>query len=210
VDGDHVLAAAPADLGVAPDDPAVRRAVALVRDNARWEATDTLFFEGETEPCINGMALAIGAYFGQDGDGVVGRLMADELDDGGWNCWAAFGATVSSFNSTICVLEGLLEWERAGGFSEAVAAARRRGEEYLLGRGLLRRRTNGQVIDPRFTMFSFPTRWYYDALRALDYFRAAGAEPDERCAEAIALVTDKRDGRAGRSRTPTWGRPTSR
>jgi hypothetical protein len=181
------------DLGVAPDDPAVRRAIALVRDSARWEATDTLFFEGETESCINGMALAIGAYFGQEVDGIVERLMADELDDGGWNCWAAFGATVSSFNSTICVLEGLLEWEHAGGSSDAVAAARRRGEAYLLDRGLLRRRTNGQLIDPRFTMFSFPTRWYYDALRALDYFRAAGAEPDERCAEAIALVTQKRD-----------------
>jgi hypothetical protein len=181
------------DLGVAPDDPAIRRAIALVRDNARWEATDTLFFEGETEPCINGMALAIGAYFGQDVDGIVERLMADELDDGGWNCWAAFGATVSSFNSTICVLEGLLEWERAGGSADAVAAARRKGEAYLLDRGLLRRLTNGQLIDPRFTMLSFPTRWFYDALRGLDYFRSAGAAPDERCSEAIALVADKRD-----------------
>jgi phage tail protein X len=181
------------DLGVAADDPVVRRAIALVRDNTRWEATDTPFFEGETEPCINGTALAIGAYFGQDVDGIVKRVLGDQLDDGGWNCWAEYGATVSSFNTTICVLEGLLEWERAGGSSEAIAAARRKGETYLLDRRLLRRRTSGQIIDPRFTMFSFPTRWYYDVLRGLDYFRAAGEGPDDRCAEAIALVADKRD-----------------
>jgi hypothetical protein len=141
----------------------------------------------------NGLALANGAYFGESVDGIVERLLGDELDDGGWNCWAEFGARVSSFHTTICVLEGLLEWERAEGSSEAVAAARRRGEEYLLERGLYHRRSTGQVIDPRFTMFSFPTRWYYDVLRGLDYFRSTGGAPDGRCAEAIALVADKRD-----------------
>lgn len=181
------------DLGIAPEDPAVRRAVALVRDNARWQSTDTPFFEGETEPCINGMALAIGAYFDQDVDRIVERLLQDQLDDGGWNCWAEYGATVSSFNSTICVLEGLLAWESAGGSSDTVAAARRRGESYLLERGLFRRRTTAQIVDPRFTMFSFPTRWYYDVLRGLDYLRSTGLEPDDRCAEAIALVVGRRD-----------------
>ena len=73
------------ELGIAPEDPAVRRAVALVRDNARWQATDTPFFEGESEPCINGMALAIGAYFDQDVDRIANRLPKDQLDDGGWN-----------------------------------------------------------------------------------------------------------------------------
>jgi hypothetical protein len=185
------------DLGIAPEDPAVRRAVALVRDNARWQATDTPFFEGESEPCINGMALAIGAYFDQDVDRIVDRLLEDQLDDGGWNCWAEYGATVSSFNSTICALEGLFAWESAGGSSDKVATARRRGDSYLLERGLFRRRSTAQVVDPRFTMFSFPTRWYYDVLRGLDYLRATGLEPDDRCAEAIALVVGKRgnDGR---------------
>lgn len=181
------------DLGVDPADPAVQRAVALVRDNARWDATGEPFFEGEVEPCINGSAVAVGAYFGQDVDGVVDRLLAGQLEDGGWNCWAEYGATVSSFNTTICVLEGLLAWELAGGASADVATARRRGDVYLIERGLLRRRSNGQIVDPRFTMFSFPTRWYYDALRGLDYLRSTGQPPDERCAEAIALVADKRD-----------------
>lgn len=181
------------DFGIDPDSSQARAAVALVAENSRWEATGTLFFEGETEPCINGMALAIGAYFGADVDRIVERLLGGVLSDGGWNCWAEFGATVSSFHSTICVLEGLLAWEQAGGSSADVAAARRRGEEYLLERRLFRRRSDGTVVDPRFTMFSFPTRWYYDVLRGLDYFRTTGDEPDPRCAEGVELVSEKRD-----------------
>ncbi len=72
-------------------------------------------------------------------------------------------------------------------------AARSRSEEYLLERGLFRARSTRQIIDPRFTMFSFPTRWYYDVLRGLDYFRSTGAGLDDRCAEAIDLVVTKRD-----------------
>jgi hypothetical protein len=181
------------DLGVEPGSPEARRAVSLVRENARWDANGAPYFAGEVEPCINGLALAIGAYFGESVDGIVERLLGDQLDDGGWNCWAEYGATVSSFHSTICVLEGLLEWQRAGGSSPRVAAARHGGEEYLLQRGLFRRRSTGQIVDPRFTMFSFPTRWYYDVVRGLDYFRSTGAGPDDRCAEAIALVAGKRD-----------------
>ncbi len=162
-----------------------------VRDNVRWDVNDAPYFQGEVEPCINGIALANGAYFGEKVDDIAERLLEDQLGDGGWNCWAEYGAEVSSFHTTICVLEGLLEWELAGSVSTAIAAARRKGEEYLLERGLFRTRSTGQVIDPRFTMFSFPVRWYYDVLRALDYFRTTGAEADERIAEAVELVAKK-------------------
>lgn len=181
------------DLGIEPNRPEARRAVSLVRDNVRWDVNNAPYFDGETEPCINGIAVAIGAYFGQNVDGIVDRLLGDHLDDGGWNCWAEYGATVSSFHTTICVLEGLLAWEHAGGGSEAVGSARSNAEEYMLERGLFRSRSTGQVIDPRFTMFSFPTRWYYDVLRGLDYFRTSGAALDDRCAEAIDLVAAKPD-----------------
>ena len=181
------------DVGLDPRSPQARRAVALVRENVRWEANSAIYFEGETEPCINGIAVANGAYFGERVDGVVERLLDDQLPDGGWNCWAEYGAEVSSFHTTICVLEGLLEWEQRAGLSKKVAAARGRGEEYLLERGLFMSRSTGQIIDPRFTMFSFPTRWYYDVLRALDYFRSTGAGLDDRCAEAVDLVAGKRD-----------------
>jgi hypothetical protein len=181
------------EFGLDPDSPPARHAVGLVRDHVRWDANGALYFDGETEPCINGIAAANGAYFGQNVDGIVDRLLGDQLPDGGWNCWAEYGADVSSFHTTICVLEGLLEWERTRGRSEAVSTARRLGEAYLLDRRLLRRQSTGQVVDPRFTLFSYPTWWYYDALRALDYFRGAGAEPDERHGEALDLVVSKRD-----------------
>jgi hypothetical protein len=179
------------DLGFDPDSPKARRALALVRENVRWDVNNAVYFDGEIEPCINGIAVAIGAYFGESVDGIAERLMADQLPDGGWNCWTEYGAKVASFHTTICVLEGLLEWERTGGSSEQVVEARRRGEEYLLERGLFRRRSSGEIVDPRFTMFSFPTRWFYDVLRGLDYFRSTGAGPDDRCSEGIDLVAGK-------------------
>jgi hypothetical protein len=181
------------ELGVDPADPKVVRAVGRVRDGVRWEANDAPYFDGEVEPCINGLALANAAYFGQGGDPIVERLLADQLGDGGWNCWAEYGASVGSFHSSICVLEGLLGWERAGGTDDRVTEARLRGEEYLLDRELFRRRSTGAVADPRFTMLSFPTWWYYDVLRGLDYLRLARPGPDDRCAAAIALVTEKAD-----------------
>ena len=125
------------DLGLDPASAAARAVITLVAANCRWEHDDEPFFDGEVEPCINGRTLSIGAYFGADVDGLASRLLADQLEDGGWNCWTENGATVSSFDSTICVLEGLLEYELAGG-AVTVTAARRRGEEYLLERRLLR------------------------------------------------------------------------
>ena len=97
----------------------------------------------------------------------------------------------SSFDSTINVLEGLLEYERATGGDDDVRAARRGGEEYLLERSLLRRKSTGEVPVATWTEFSFPPRWHYDVLRGLEYFRAAD-RPDPRLTEAVDLVRSKR------------------
>jgi hypothetical protein len=179
------------DLGLDPASRAARETVELVAVNCRWEHDEEAFFDGEVEACINGRTLSIGAYFGVDVDGLVEGLLADQLDDGGWNCYAEHGATVSSFDSTICVLEGLLEYELSGG-RLAVAAARRRGEEYLLERQLFRRRSTGEVPVEGWLQFSWPPRWHYDVLRALDYLRRTGHSPDDRIAQAVRLVRDKR------------------
>jgi len=176
------------DLGLDPASDAARQTVALVRDNCRWEYDGSRFFDGEVEPCINGRTVALGAYFGEDVDGIVRRLLDEQLDDGGWNCEAENGSTRSSFDTTINVLEGLLAQEQATGGSPATAAARRRGEEYLLERSLFRRRTTGEVVSSGYLTFSFPPQWHYDVLRALDYFRSAGGSPDERVDEAVAVV----------------------
>jgi hypothetical protein len=193
------------DMGLDPASDQASRAVGLVRDRVTWkgcgpqECDGNPFFAGEVEPCINGQVGAVGAYFGQDVRGIVDRLLAEQLPDGGWNCGAAKGSTRSSFNTTICVLEAVLEHERAIGASPEVTGARLRGQEYLLERRMFRRLSTGEVINDRkgdhnWTRFAFPTWWHYDVLRGLEYLRRAGVVPDERVAEAIDLVASKRDG----------------
>lgn len=181
------------EMGLDPESDQARRAVGLVRDNSKWDHDGEDYFDGEVEPCINGMTVALGAYFGEKVDGVVERLIAEQLDDDGWNCEAANGSVRSSFHTTISVLEGLLEYERASGGSPDVNAARIRGQEYLLARRMFRRLSTGEIVDPVYTQFSYPTRWHYDVLRGLDYLRSAGVQADERTAEAIDLVREKRD-----------------
>jgi hypothetical protein len=184
--------------GVDRADPAVDAAVARLEAGYRWDEAfgKKPFFEGEVEPCIKGGALALGAYFGRPTESLASRLVEEQLEDGGWNCEAP-KSTRSSYHTTICVLEGLLEYERAAVSTPAIAAVRRRGEEYLLERSLFRRRSTGEVANPAFLTFGFPPRYHYDVLRALDYFRAAGVDPDARMGDAVHVVESRRqaDGR---------------
>jgi hypothetical protein len=184
-------------LGLDPASEPARQVIGLVADNGRWEHAGQRYFDGEVEPCINGRTIDTGAYFGVHVGAIVERILAERLADGGWNCEAENGSVRSSFDTTINVLEGLLEFERATGGSAEVRTARRSGEEYLLERGLFRRKSTGAVAQPEYLEFAFPYYWHYDVLRALDYFRRSGADPDPRMAEAVALVQSKRqpDGR---------------
>ena len=181
------------DLGLDPADARARRAISLVRERVRWDHAGEPFFAGEVEPCVNGMALAIGAYFGQAVGPIADRLLPEQMGDGGWNCEQENGSIRGSFHTTIDVLEGLLEYERAGGGEAAVTAARLRGQAYLVERRMLRRLSTGEVVDPAWTAFSYPTRYLYDVLRGLDYLRDAEAERDPRLTEAVDLVRSKRD-----------------
>jgi hypothetical protein len=187
------------DLGLDPTSARARAAIDLVRSNVTWgpEFGDSPFFEGEVEPCINGRVIALGAYFGERCDRLVDRLLSEQLADGGWNCEAERGSVRSSFHTTICVLEGLLAFEKAFGATSPMTDARRRAQEYLLERHLLRRLSTGDIIEPTWTQFAFPTLWHYDVLRALDYLRAAGVQPEGQVQEGVAIVLERRqsDGR---------------
>ena len=118
--------------GLDPASEQAREAVALVAANCRWEHDGQRYFDGEVEACINGRTVAAGAYFGVDVSGIVARLVTESLADGGWNCWTEFGSVRSSFHSTLNVLEGLLEYERATGGPPDVRGRPSRGEQYLL------------------------------------------------------------------------------
>jgi hypothetical protein len=184
--------------GVDRADAAVVSAVMRLSTGFRWHEAfgKKTFFEGEVEPCINGGTLALGAYFGHPSEALARRLLGEQLADGGWNCDAPKSVR-SSFHTTICVLEGLLEYERTLGPMPEVTAARQRGESYLLDRALFRRRSTGEAASADFLRFSFPPRYHYDILRALDYLRAAGVQPDDRIRDALGVVEGLRqpDGR---------------
>ncbi len=197
--------------GVDPADLSVESALARLETSLRWnsepywelrpaEFGGNPFFEGEVEPCINGGVLALGAYFGRPSATLSRRLVGEQLADGGWNCEAP-ESTRSSFHTTICVLEGLLEYERAISSAPEVTAARHRGEQYLLQRSLFRRLSTGEVASPQFLELAFPPRYHHDILRALDYFRIASLhdnlQPDAHLGDALHLVESKRqpDGR---------------
>jgi hypothetical protein len=184
------------EFGLDPSSDRARQAVELIGANSRWDHAGEPYWTGEVEECINGRVVADGAYFGVDVSAIVDRLTGERLDDGGWNCERENGSARSSFASTINVLEGLLEYERVTGGTTASREARATGEEYLLERGLFRRLSTGEPADEQFLAFLHPSRWRYDVLRALDYFRSAatltGAEPDQRVAEAVDHVRSRR------------------
>lgn len=186
------------DLGLDPASHEAQKMISRVDKGLVFKPLNNRpFLHGETEPCINGRILGIGAYFKKPNQELARQLLSEQLDDGGWNCEAQLESPKrprsrrSSFHTTICVLEGLLEFERANK-SAAVAKARKRGEKYLLERGMFRSLRIGKVIDDRWLRFSFPTFWHYDVLRGLDYLRDAGIKPDSRMREAINIVIKRR------------------
>src|SRR5919201_2211013 len=145
-----------------------------------------------SETCITGMVLSILSYFEYDDDrldAIAMHLLEQQMTDGGWNCQRADGATHSSVHTTISVLEGLRHYElHRGRQLREMRLAQRRGREFLLVHRLFRSHRTGEVIKPIFIRFSFPPRWHYDILRALDYFQAVNAPYDQRLGEAINIV----------------------
>lgn len=187
------------DLGLDPASKQARKMIDRVDNRLAFQPLDNRpFLHGETEPCINGRILSVGAYFKEPNDGLANQLLSEQLDDGGWNCEAQEESSKrpkslrSSFHTTICVLEGLLDHERAGRKSARLTKARKRAENYLLERRMFRSLRTGEIIDSRWLRFSFPTFWHYDALRGLDYLRNAGINPDSRVREAIEIVIERR------------------
>ncbi len=189
------------DFGLPENNRLARKACAVLLDRglqpdggvgygawAKWTR------RGET--CIGGMVLSILSCFNYDDsrlDTIAKRLMEEQMPDGGWNCRRPAGATHGSVHTTISALEGLHRYELRGRrHAGAARPAQKRGREFLLDHRLFRSHRTGRVINPAFTRFSFPPRWHYDILRALDYFQAVDAPRDPRLSEAIDIVRSRR------------------
>lgn len=185
-------------MGLPPRHPAALRACALFLDEGLWSdgGINLSTAQRRSETCITGMVLALLCWFDHEDERrerLVGYLVEQQLDDGGWNCERHRGASHSSLHTTITVLEALREYAFASGRSaEATEAAEAEGRLFLLDHRLFRSHRTGEVIDPRMTRLSFPPRWRHDVLRGLDYFRSADGERDNRLDDGIDAVMSKR------------------
>ena len=173
-------------------------------DDADWHEGGVSYWarHAYAERCVNGMVLAVCSHFDVADrriDSIAELLVNVSMADGGWNCEDRRGATHSSFHTTISVLEGLLEWKRSTGSTEADPAIAR-GHEFLLEHRMYRSHRTGDVINESWTSFHFPPRWHFDVLRGLDHLCDADAAPDPRASDAIELVSAARrsDGRWGK------------
>jgi hypothetical protein len=201
------------DFGLVATNRQARKACALLLEQGMQRDGGINYGWTPSETCVTGMVLSILSYFEFDDnrlDTLAEHLLAQQMPDGGWNCRRRFGATHASVHTTISVLEGLryyvLHRRRK---VRTVRAAQARGREFLLVHRLFRSHRTGEIIKPIFMKFSFPPRWHYDILRALDYFQAVGAPRDERLSDAIEIVrgTQRADGRwtlHNRYKGKTW------
>ncbi|HEY7819349.1 MAG TPA: hypothetical protein VIG29_14090, partial [Vicinamibacteria bacterium] len=190
------------DLGLASRNRQARKACALLLDQGMCvDGGIDYGARNQSETCITGMVLSILSYFQYDDERlhtVASHLLKQQMPDGGWNCRRPRGATHSSMHTTISVLEGLRMYEMTRSLrARAARSAQLRGREFLLQHRLFRSHRTGKVIKEHFVRMSYPPRWHYDFLRALDYFQEVRAVRDERLRDAISLLEQKRlpDGR---------------
>ena len=150
----------------------------------------------ESDVCITGMVLGFASYFkAPDGKliSLIDYLLSAQMSDGGWNCEHIHGATHSSMHTTISVLEGFLEYGKSGGRYRAgeIENAEGRGIEFMLEHRLFQSHRTGRTMDKKMLMLSYPSRWRYDILRGLDYFRSRGTGYDKRMNAAVEKLIKK-------------------
>jgi hypothetical protein len=188
-----------AALGLTRDHPLVRASVDLVLSAPRGRDGGINYARtiAVSDVCINGMILGFASWFRPE-DGrlreIVDFLLSLRQPDGGWNCEYWNGSVRSSLHTTLSVLEGLWAFRATGdGYRAAtIAEAEVSGLEFILAHRLFRRHGTGPAIDPRFLRFTYPPRWRYDVLRALDSFCAADVPFDERMTDAVRVLQSKR------------------
>lgn len=182
--------------GLDPNNGQAREGAAHLLDDADWVEGGVTYWKTHryAERCVNGMVLSSCAYFGLEDervDSIASMLLRVPMEDGGWNCEDHRGATHSSFHTTISVLEGLLEWQRATGSTSADEAIAM-GHEFFLSHEMYKSHRTGEVINEAWLKPKFPPRWHYDILRGLDHLRDAGRDPDERAGDAVSELLQRR------------------
>jgi len=160
----------------------------------------------QSETCVTSLTLSVLSYFNikdQRLTEIAKHLLGAQMDDGGWNCRRPYGATHSSFHTTLMVLEAFREYLRK--FDDPrteILKARDSGIEFLLQHKLYKSHRTGRIVKPQMTQFCFPPMWKYDVMTVLDYLRSENISKDVRMQDAIDLVISKR------KKDGTWHLPT--
>ena len=188
------------NLELPPDNPAVSACLGTVmlREKGADGGINPSGTVKESEVCIIGMALNFACHFGApltDLTSIVDFILAQAMPDGGWNCRAnRSGAVHSSLHSTVSVLEGLHQYRAAGHAYrlDEIEAASGRAIEFLLVHQLFLSDRTGAIIDPKFLHYTWPWRWHYSTLRALDLLRLSGLPYDPRLEKAFHHLLGRR------------------
>lgn len=184
-------------IGIPPTCMGAQQGAHLMVNELLGEQCDAKFQRrlADCDRCIVGMILQVAVYFGIDDariNAIVDNLLAELMPDGAWNCRRSRRPRPhhSSFHTTLNVLEGVREYlERGDSYRRADLLAAEQGAlELLLQHQLFKSDKSGAVINPKFTMLSFPPRWHYDVLRGLAYFARVQAPRDSRLQAAIDLL----------------------
>ena len=188
------------NLAVSPENEEIRGSISQVLGTLK--GPDGGIFpigaEKKSDVCVNGMFLNYASYFligEEDLKSIVDFLLSEHMNDGGFNCNTnTIGAIHSSLHSTISVLEGILEYGKNdyGYKLEELGEAAEKSREFLLQHRLFRSHRTGEIIDKKMLMLSYPSRWKYDILRALDYFQIAGISYEPRMQDALDVLKKKR------------------
>jgi hypothetical protein len=190
------------NLNINPDNTSIKKTIELKLNSGK--AIDGGIKLGPStsrysDVCVNGMFLNYASYFKTEEKklhSIVNSILHEIMPDGGFNCRTTrSGAKHSSLHSTISVLEGLYEFQKSGTTyrKKDIQSAKEKGEEFILMHHLFISDRTGEIINKDFLKMSYPSRWRYDILRALDYFRYAGSKWDPRMEQAVRVILSKRN-----------------
>lgn len=184
------------NLGISPDNKTIGEALTNIFKNEKGPDGGILPIGGTqvSDVCVNGMVLNFSSYFHVKEDflkSVVDFLLEERMQDGGFNCQSNRRKVIhSSLHTTLSVLEGIFEYIDNGYTyrSSKLKKAQTTSQEFILMHRLFRSDRTGEIINPNFLKLYYPGRWYYDILRAMDYFQQANVKFDKRMNEAIEIM----------------------
>jgi hypothetical protein len=188
------------NLSISPNNKAIKETLSIIFKSEKGPDGGIGPFGAnqKSDVCINGMVLNYASYFHVTQKyltSVVDLLLTEKMRDGGFNCRSnTTGAIHSSLHTTLSVLEGILEYQKNGYKYKLkeLLKAKEQAQEFILMHKLFRSDKTGEVISPNFLRLYYPCRWYYDFLKALDYFQMADVKYDKRMDDAVEMLIKKR------------------